>query len=86
MITRPGFPQTYQVYTTVKGGFPPGWETTVPPGMLMGRSGKASWDPQAGPQYPIVRFAPVGFTLGRPKLMMDPSDPSTWQRPYVFTP
>jgi len=39
-----------------------------------------------GPSYSIVRFAAVGFTLGKPKLMMDPSDPSTWQRPYVFTP
>jgi len=72
VITRPGFPPTY--------------ETTLPPGEYFGRSGKASWNPQMGPQYSVVRFAAVGFTLGKPKLMMDPSDPSTWQRPYVFTP
>ena len=25
------------------------------------------------------------LTPGRPRLMMDPSDPSTWQREYRFT-
>lgn len=24
------------------------------------------------------------LVLSKPNLMMDPSDPSTWQRPYVF--
>lgn len=27
----------------------------------------------------------TAFIPGRPKLMMDPSDRSTWQRPYRFT-
>ena len=71
MITRPGFPPTY--------------ETSVPHGQYMSRSGKASWNPDAGPVNQIARWVPVTFTLGPPKLMMDPSDPSTWQRSYVFT-
>jgi hypothetical protein len=64
----------------------PGFGWTYKAGDWVGRSGKASWDPQAGPAYPTI--LPVGtFPLrpSRPRLMMDPSDPSTWQRQYVFT-
>ena len=93
MITRKkGFAPTYPVYGSPAGPSPtlvPGgvayW--TVPPaGQIMARSGKASWDPQAGPAYGIARTSAPMFSLGTPKIAMDPSDPSTWQRSYVFTP
>ena len=57
-----------------------------PPGQWMGRSGKASWDWQAGPLYELHTQAALPFSPVPPRLEMDPSDASTWQRPYVFTP
>lgn len=45
-------------------------------------------------RLPATRSTPTGgiqtggmvpLTPSYPKLMMDPSDPSTWQRPYRFT-
>lgn len=71
MITRPGFPPQYPKYP--------------PPGQWMGHSGKASWNPQAGPVYELHTWSGLKFSLGRERKAMDPSDPSTWQRPYVFT-
>ena len=71
---------------TRQQGFPPTYETTVPPGQWMGRSGKASWFPPSGPAYLVARTPAPMFSLGTPKIAMDPSDPSTWQRTYVFTP
>jgi hypothetical protein len=70
---------------TRQQGFPPTYPTSVAQGQWFGRSGKASWNPQAGPVYNVIRWAPVAFSLGTPKIAADPSDPSTWQRPYVFT-
>jgi hypothetical protein len=64
----------------------PGFGWTYHAGDWVGRSGKASWDPEAGPSYRTA--LPVGtfeLTPSKPNLMMDPSDPSTWQRQYVFT-
>lgn len=61
-----------------------GW--TYKAGDWLGRSGKASWNPEAGPPQETV--LPVGtFPLVPPRerLMMDPSDPSTWQRQYRFS-
>lgn len=91
MITRPGFPSAYPVRGAPSGpspvvtpGQPPAYWTTVPPGQWEGRSGKASWNPQAGPAYSLIRWAPAQFSLGTPHLAMDPTDPSTWQRSYVF--
>ena len=71
---------------TRENGFPPTYAKYPPPGQWMGRSGKASWDWQAGPVYELHRGAPVAFSPGAPNVAMDPSDPSTWRRPYVFTP
>jgi hypothetical protein len=71
MVTRPGFPPTYYKYP--------------PPGQIMARSGKASWNPAAGPVYELHTWHGLPFAPVAPKKMMDPSDPSTWQRPYVFT-
>lgn len=71
MITRDGFPPTYPKYP--------------PPGQVMGRSGKASWRPPDGPVYELHTWAGLAFSLGIPHNAMDPSDPLTWQRPYVFT-
>jgi hypothetical protein len=34
----------------------------------------------------LHRWAGLSFSLGTPKIACDPSDPQTWQRPYVFTP
>lgn len=37
------------------------------------------------PDGPLVRSGVPAVTLRAPKLMMDPSDETTWQRPYRFT-
>ena len=78
MITRrKGFERTYPTY---------------PMGEWIGRSGKASWLPAQGPNYTTGQnpATPHGgaqwWQPAKPVLMMDPSDPSTWQRPYRFTP
>ena len=44
----------------------------------------AAFDSQLSPQYGVARWAPVAFQPVPPKLACDPSDPSTWQRPYQF--
>ena len=36
-------------------------------------------------QYVMYRGGSLPLTPSRPHLEMDPSDPSTWQRPYRFT-
>jgi len=60
----------------------------------LGRSGKASFLPdrpqfkQQGGDLPAGAFATGGsasLRMRKPKLMMDPSDPTTWQREYRFT-
>ena len=62
----------------------------------VGRSGKASWYPdrfqfkQQGGQIPTGALClrtggAVTMLMVRPSLMMDPSDPTTWQRQYQFT-
>jgi hypothetical protein len=69
MITRKNFGCTYKA------------------GDWVGRSGKASWDPSSGPAQRTGSI-PAGvlpFGPARPRVMMDPSNPETWQRPYVFT-
>jgi hypothetical protein len=72
MITRRnGFPDTYMGY---------------PQDQWIGRGGKASWLPQQGPpQRELHTGGAMTWAPAQPNLMMDPSDPSTWQRPYVFT-
>lgn len=71
---------------TRENGFPPTYPTRLPEGMWNGRSGKASWLRAQGPVYDgMVRWAAVPFSPGRARVEMDPSDPSTWQRPYIFT-
>lgn len=90
MITRP-LPPAYALNTPYgpnkvpASGRLPGFATSVPAGQWMGHSGKASWDPQAGPRYELHTWSGLPVSLAKPKLAMDPSDPSTWQRPYVFT-
>ena len=76
MITRQdGFPSTYLKYPA--------------PGVWLGHSGRASWDFRAGPVYELHRWAGPLLTPGGigylERVAMDPSDPSTWRRPYVFT-
>lgn len=60
----------------------------------VGRSGKASWYPdriqfkQQGGQPPAGALQSGGaqmLIMRKPKLMADPSDPTTWQREYRFT-
>ena len=60
----------------------------------MGRSGKASYYPdrvqfkQQGGQVPAGALHTGGaqmLGMAKPNLMMDPSDPTTWQREYRFT-
>jgi hypothetical protein len=38
-----------------------------------------------GAEGPLIRTGGLAVTLRTPKLMMDPSDETTWQRPYRFT-
>ena len=57
-----------------------------PPNQWLGHSGRSSWDPQAGPLYELHTWAGLPFSLATERVEMDPSDASTWQRPYVFTP
>lgn len=40
--------------------------------------------PKYSPPVGLWRPDPVGLSPSAPKLMMDPSDPSTWQRSYRF--
>ncbi len=69
------------------------------PNNWLGRSGKASYYPNraqykvTGAQVPAGILPPGALQTGgalavaprKPRLMMDPSDPSTWQREYRFT-
>jgi hypothetical protein len=69
---------------TRQHGFPP----TYPADEWIGRSGKAGWLPAEGPNYRTGQVPAGGaqwFEPVKPKLMMDPSDPTTWQRAYRFT-
>lgn len=36
-------------------------------------------------RYQVPAGGSTAFIPGRPKLMMDPTDRTTWQRPYRFT-
>jgi hypothetical protein len=40
---------------------------------------------QRFPQGRVVAGGGLGVKFRKPKLMMDPTDRSTWQRPYRFT-
>jgi hypothetical protein len=70
MITRPSFHADNQAYDPK---LPPPLCFTVP-----------AANPRA--QGQLHRWAPAAFSPGVPKEMMDPSNPSTWQRAYRFTP
>lgn len=41
--------------------------------------------PLYSPPAAIPRGSGVGFSPAQPNVMMDPSDPHTWQRQYRFT-
>jgi hypothetical protein len=56
------------------GALPPPLCFTIPDGVRT----------MMGPGY-LATGGGLGVTLRRRKLMMDPSDSSTWQRPYRFT-
>lgn len=58
--------------TTYDPALPPPLCFTVP----------ASKKRATGPLF-VSRIS--GLHMAKPRLMMDPSDPTTWQRPYVFT-
>jgi hypothetical protein len=71
MITRRyGFRHQAETYDPA---LPPPLCFTVPAGHRRG----------SGTLY-VAGIAPL--VPSKPHLMMDPSDPTTWQRPYVFTP
>jgi hypothetical protein len=69
MITRPGFSSDNLDYLP---GLPPPLCFTVP-----------AANPRARGQ--LHRWAAAPVSLGTPRLMMDPSNPNTWQREYRFT-
>jgi hypothetical protein len=54
-------------------GMPPPLCFTVPAGSKPGAAGK------------LITTGGFGVTLRKPKLMMEPDNPATWQRPYRFT-
>ena len=70
---------------------------TYPAGGWFGRSGKASFQALHDELWATGGYIPAGAVPNamvsggalrliprKPRLMMDPSDPSTWQRHYVF--
>ena len=59
-----------------------GWQKTRGGSYLAGTSGAPAYPPQ-GALYRHNAAPALGMC--KPNLMMDPSDPSTWQRPYRFT-
>jgi hypothetical protein len=69
MITRPNFGLNYQGYDAAK---PP------PVGYVTERH-------NAAPSSHLHRAGAPAFGPSTPRVMMDPLDPSTWQRPYIFT-
>jgi hypothetical protein len=57
------------------------YDPTLPPPLCFTRP--AGSREQTGDQFFVGKMPKV--TLRTPKLMMDPSDPMTWQRDYRFT-
>ena len=74
MITRKyGFKFTYDAT---------GWQTTRTAAYLPGSESMTATPPAGALERP---GAMPKLNMRRPRLMMDPSDPSTWQREYRFT-
>ena len=69
MIMRPNFGLNYQGYDKTK---PP------PVGFIVERRNATN-------RNHLIRGGVSTFGPATPRLMMDPLDPSTWQRPYQFT-
>jgi hypothetical protein len=69
MITRPSFGLNYQGYDRRK----------APPDGFITESHNKS------PRNHVIRGGFQALSPGRQMKMMDPLDPSTWQRPYEFT-
>lgn len=59
-----------------------GWQSTRTAAYLAGSSGAPAYPPPGALHRP---GAVPTLGMARPNLMMDPSDPSTWQRQYRFT-
>jgi len=65
------------------------------PDSWIGRSGKAGWLPTEPQFYALAGETPFGasqtmppiqLAMRKPRMMMDPTDASTWQREYRFPP
>jgi hypothetical protein len=69
MMTRPHFGLPYS-----------GYDASKPPPLGFITEPHNAHQPRA-----MYRAGFQSFTPAQPRLMMDPLDPSTWQRPYVFT-
>jgi hypothetical protein len=101
MITRKnGFPRLFSVrpmvqdnhagliHTKIVNGVPHVWPVARPRGTHM---------PEGAPHYTntpsvnhelnsnLIRFNSPQLRLTRPNNMMDPSEPKTWQRTYLFS-
>jgi hypothetical protein len=70
MITRAHFARNYS-----------GCDPTLPPPLCF-QVPRANRAPAQGG---LIRYGAPKAMLGKPRLMMDPKDPATWQRPYRFT-
>jgi hypothetical protein len=70
MITRPHFARTYS-----------GCDPVLPPPLCF----TTAYANRAPEQGGLIRYGAPRAMLGTPRLMMDPKDPATWQRPYLFT-
>jgi len=71
VITRDNFALSYS-----------GYDATQPPPLGFVTHPAASHKPTAGRMH---RAGSMSLAPSQPHLMADPSDPSTWQRPYRFT-
>jgi hypothetical protein len=70
MISR-SFPHAYS-----------GYDASLPPPLGFTTHDTASHQPTCGRMH---RAGSLALVPSPPKVMMDPSDPSTWQRRYLFT-
>ena len=74
MITRRhGFPRYESGYAA---GLPPPLCFTIPDGSIQHHGAPAGAMAAGGAQQ---------LGMAKPRMMMDPSDQTTWQRPYRFT-
>ncbi len=95
MYTRDSLPRNYTVYNPervlVPGFARVAMHKNIPQTWAIVRPGSAP-DANGAPFYisgyrpnQMLRSGALDITPAKPRLEMDPSDPQTWQRQYIFT-